>query len=164
MKNRFYTYGEFLNESIMGILNTKEKIAVWLDSNDIKRYTINDDLTVDVNGGIYLFQKEFKKFPVKFRKVTGYFSCSNCANLTSLEGCPESVGGDFSCSNCTSLTSLEGCPESVGEGFYCNNTIFAKPLEALGKNKMLKIFGGPKPASGENQELLVKLALEKKLE
>ena len=180
------SYSQFINESQEEVLDTKEKIAAWLDSNEIMNYTINDDLTVDVNGVVNLTGSKFDKIPVKFGKVTGYFSCDNCKNLTSLEGCPTSVGGSFYCSNCTSLTSLKGCPESVGgefwcvgctklssyegcpklvgSGFYCGDTIFFKLDKILDKDKLLEIFGGQKPASKENQELLVELALDKNIE
>ena len=161
---KFHTYSEFLNESQEEILDTKEKIAAWLDSKEIKNYTINDDLTVDVDDNVNLSFRRFRRFPVKFGNVTGHFPCSYCTSLTSLEGCPESVSGNFYCSSCANLISLEGCPGSVGGGFYCTDTIFEKPLEAIGKDKTLEIFGGSKPASKENQELLVKLSLEKKLE
>ena len=52
-------------------------------------------------------------------RITGDFSCHN-NQLTSLKGCPSSVGGDFSCSG-NKLTSLKGCPSSVGGDFYCSN-------------------------------------------
>ena len=54
-----------------------------------------------------------------FTKVDGNFSCSDCSNLTSLEGAPEKVGGYFYCPGCQSLKSLEGAPKEVGKDFYC---------------------------------------------
>jgi hypothetical protein len=45
---------------------------------------------------IYLMEN-YLKFQVQFRNVSGYFYCDN-NQLTSLEGCPSSVGGDFYCS------------------------------------------------------------------
>ena len=44
----------------------------------VKNYTINEDLSVDVDGDLQLT-----------KKGTG---------LTSLKGCPEYIGGDFDCS------------------------------------------------------------------
>ena len=52
--------------------------------------------------------------------VGGYFDCSGCKSLESLDGAPEKVGGDFECHNCISLTSLEGVPKEVGRDFYCH--------------------------------------------
>ena len=43
--------------------------------------------------------------------MSGNFYC-NGNDLTSLSGCPVSVGGNFSCSF-NRLTSLEGCPNNV---------------------------------------------------
>ena len=51
------------------------------------------------------------KLPFKFGRVDGYFDCSDCSSLTSLEGAPQKVGGDFYCCNCPSLTSHEGVPK-----------------------------------------------------
>lgn len=98
---------------------TKEETENWLDKMKIKNYTINDDLTVDVDGDIYLISKKLKYIPVKFRKVGGDFYCFE-NRLTSLEGCPTSVGGDFYC-NKNQLNSLENCPNTVGGYFYCQN-------------------------------------------
>ena len=83
----------------------------------IKNYTINPDNTIDVDGNVYLSRIGLTKLPLKFNKVTGYFSCS-VNKLTSLEGCPIWVGGRFHCWD-NRLTSLEGCPSYVGGYFYC---------------------------------------------
>lgn len=40
--------------------------------------------------------------------------------VTSLQGCPQSVGGDFGC-NHNQLTSLQGAPQSVGGDFDCRD-------------------------------------------
>jgi len=105
----------------------------------ITNYTINDDGSIDVDGNVNLSGRELTKLPLKFRNVSGDFWCYN-NKLTSLEGCPLSVGvsfycsdnkltslesgplsvgGDFSCSS-NKLTSLEGCPRSVGGNFWCS--------------------------------------------
>jgi hypothetical protein len=83
----------------------------------IRNYTINSDGSIDIDGDVDLTYKISEKLPLKFGDVSGDFYCRH-NNLTSLEGCPESVGGDFACSD-NKLTSLEGCPKSVGGHFYC---------------------------------------------
>ena len=83
----------------------------------IENYIINTDGSIDVDGYVDLSGKKLIKLPLKFRNVSVGFYCDN-NQLTSLEGCPGSVGGDFWCYN-NPLTSLEGCPTSVGGGFYC---------------------------------------------
>jgi hypothetical protein len=37
-------------------LKTKEEITQWLDEYKIKNYTINDDLTVNVDGSVYYYE------------------------------------------------------------------------------------------------------------
>jgi len=78
---------------------------------NINNYTINEDGSIDVDGDVNLTRKSLINIPLKFRNVS-YFYCDN-NQLTSLEGCPQSVVGDFTCHN-NQLTSLKGCPQSVG--------------------------------------------------
>ena len=119
----------------------RAQIIKWLDSFKIKNYIINDDLMIDVKDNVYLVHQSLTCFPsfIKFNKVSGYFYCNtnqltslvgcpttvgesfycDINQLTSLEGCPTTVGGSFSCSN-NQLTSLEGCPRTVGNDFSCS--------------------------------------------
>jgi len=96
-------------------------IEEWLEEMSVENYVINDDLTIDVNGRVNLSHKNLITFPeyIKFRNVSGYFSCDN-NQLTSLEGCPSTVGRSFFCDN-NQLTSLKGCPSTVGGFFSCYN-------------------------------------------
>ncbi len=100
------------------MLKTKDDIKQWLDSAEISNYTINDDLTVDVDGYVSLTRMNLVKIPVQFGVVSGYFSCMR-NELTSLKGCPRTVTGDFNCSY-NKLTSLDGCPEKVIGDFICS--------------------------------------------
>jgi hypothetical protein len=83
----------------------------------ITNYTINDDGTIDVDGSVYLCDKELTELPLTFNKVSGYFDCSR-NKLTTLKGCPRWIGRYFSCSN-NKLTSLEFSPDYIGGGFNC---------------------------------------------
>ena len=69
-------------------LDTKEGIANWLDKKRIWHYTINDDLTVDVNGNVRLIFKDLEIIPIKFGIVKGWFEVDNNPNLISLENHP----------------------------------------------------------------------------
>jgi hypothetical protein len=40
-------------------------------------YTINEDGSIDVDGEVYIPNKELTKLPLKFRRVTGHFICYN---------------------------------------------------------------------------------------
>jgi hypothetical protein len=99
---------------------TEWSMQIYLGRPRIKpgSWTISDNLTVDVNGDVRLNKLDFEKLSVKFNKVSGWFSCSGCESLTSLEGAPKEVGGYFDCNRCTSLTSLEGAPKEVGGNFW----------------------------------------------
>jgi hypothetical protein len=85
----------------------------------LKNYTINSDGTIDVNGNVYLYRRlgNMTKLPVKFGKVSGWFTCYG-NNLTTLEGCPNYVGGNFTCHG-NNLTTVEHCPNYVGGYFNC---------------------------------------------
>ena len=101
------------------MLLQKSKIHNLCREHGIKNYTINDDISISVDGSVDLAYKNLKSLPIKFKEVSGDFSCSH-NQLTSLKYCPETVGGHFSCSD-NQLTSLEGCPGTVGGGFYCHH-------------------------------------------
>jgi hypothetical protein len=87
-------------------------IKKWLNEHNITNYTINDDLTIDIEGSVDLRCYKEEQLPeyIQFRKVTGNFYIFYCPKLESLEGCPQEVGGSFFCNDCPKLESLEGCP------------------------------------------------------
>jgi hypothetical protein len=99
----------------------------------IKNYTIVDG-KVNVNGDVYLTYIGLLKLPVSFGIVTGNFYCSD-NKLTSLEGCPDSVGGHFDCVN-NKLTKLEGCPSNISGDFFCYN------------NQLTSLEGAPNRVGG----------------
>jgi hypothetical protein len=96
---------------------TKAEVIKACNTYDIRNYTINDDLSIDVDGDVYLTSINLEYLPLRFNYVSGYFSCSN-NRLVSLKGCPRTVGGYFSCSN-NRLVSLKGCPQTVNGNFLC---------------------------------------------
>ena len=129
---------------------TKDQVKIILDNLEIKNYTINKDLTVDVTGDVIIDHKALKVIPVQFGVVTGNFICSN-NELTTLQGGPTKVGGYFNCDN-NKLTTLEGGPTEVGESFYCGDnkltTLQGVPTEVGGgfycdDNKLTTLEGGP---------------------
>jgi hypothetical protein len=133
-----WAYDEFDYEIIKHIGDTEEelydltvsvyekvkvKTEAWLKEMWIKNYTINDDLTVDVNGPVDLYEKELTSIPVQFCKVTGWFNCSR-NQLTSLVGAPKKVGKSFHCFF-NQLTSLAGAPHTVLGWFDCTRNLGA---------------------------------------
>lgn len=99
-------------------LTTPKEIKAWLNNMHIKNYTINSDLTIDVNETVFLKECNLTHFPVNFNKINGHFNCSH-NQLISLEGAPKIVKS-FSCEN-NQLTNLVGGPEIVDFGYECSN-------------------------------------------
>ena len=93
----------------------KKEIKNGLDLIGITNYKINEDLTVDVNTGVYIDNKNLSEIPVKFGIINGNFNCS-FNNLISLKGSPEIVGRSFDCSY-NKLISLEYAPEIINRDF-----------------------------------------------
>jgi hypothetical protein len=103
---------------------TREKIIEICNKYHISNYTIgkdSDGLYIDVDGNVQLSYRGMGYLPVRFGYVSGSFYCDN-NKLTSLRGCPISVGGIFSCGD-NRLSSLRGCPKIVRSSFYCANNI-----------------------------------------
>lgn len=94
-------------------------IKKWLDEMDVKRYRINEDMTIDVDGDVDLSTKVKEQLPefVQFNVIYGNFYIDDC-DLFHLRGCPTKVLKSFTCSN-NSLSSLEFCPKEVGGDFVC---------------------------------------------
>ena len=71
---------------------TREEVIQVCEKYRIENYTINNDLTIDVDGGVYLGEKDLKHLPLRFNYVSGDFSCYE-NKLKTLEGSPQTVGG-----------------------------------------------------------------------
>jgi hypothetical protein len=100
--------------------NIKDVPATYINAVckefNIKNYTINDDYTIDVDGGVDFYIRDLYKIPLKFNIVRGSFDCSK-NKLTTLEGSPKFVGTNFFCYD-NELTTLEGCPKRIGSDFW----------------------------------------------
>jgi hypothetical protein len=102
------------------MLKTKEEIQSWLEEMKIENYTINDDLTVDVNGDVFLGRKKLNSIPIQFGTINGSMSIWD-NHLVSLKGCPSKITESFDCSH-NKLKSFEYCPIEIGAYFvfYAN--------------------------------------------
>ena len=98
---------------------TKAEVIKACNRYGIGNYTINDDLSIDVDGDVGLNFKRLEYLPLRFNYVSGGFSCRRNI-LVSLEGCPQTVGRNFFCYD-NELKTLEGCPQTVGGDFDCYN-------------------------------------------
>lgn len=149
--NKIKTYSEFLNESKTDshfFFKTRETVERWMDSITTKgylgaKYTINDDLTVDVTEmSIKLTKQDLinGRIPVQFNRTLDFYC--NEIGLKSLKGCPRIVDGDFHCfeneikdfeggprtvtgdykGHRNDLVSLKGAPKYIGGDFYITAT------------------------------------------
>jgi len=134
---------------------TKEGVIQVCEKYKIKNYTINDDLSIEVDGDVHLVEKELEYLPLKFNYVSGSFYCYK-NELKSLKGCPQTVGTNFECSY-NKLKTLEGCPQTVGGYFDC----FGNELKSLegcpqtvfgyfncGGNELKSLKGCPQTVDG----------------
>lgn len=133
-------------------------IKNWLDSMDIKNYTINKDLTINVNDSVKLSHKSLTEFPdyIQFNHIRGDFNCGY-NSLTSLRGCPKIIEGSFWC-QMNQLTSLEFGPSEVrGLKYDCSynklTTLKGSPRVIRGifncsYNKLTK-YDGPEEIEGD---------------
>lgn len=114
---------------------SNDHIKEILDSLGIENYTVNDDLTVDVESDVNISDIGITKIPVKFNKVIGDFNVST-NRLTSLINSPKEITGDFNCSN-NYLTTLVDGPSLVGGVYDCSKNRL-KSLDGIGEYKELK--------------------------
>jgi hypothetical protein len=144
-----------LFESFSDFPNTEEDINRICIKYLIENYTINEDMSIDVDDDVELCNERFTKFPLKFNRVFGDFNCS-CNQLTTLEGGPKEVGGYFYC-HMNQLKSLEGSPKEVGGNFYCFGnqltTLEGSPYTVGGdfncsNNLLITLEGAPKIIGG----------------
>ena len=169
-------FREYFKESI-SFPTSEDQIVQLCKKYKIKNYSINTDLSIDVDGDADLNNLKLTSLPLKFSIVIGDFYCHS-NQLTSLEGSPREVGvrfycqfnqlttleggpievrGDFSCSN-NQLTSLEGSPREVGGNFDCYNnnqltSLKGSPREVGGyfdcrNSKLNTLEGGPREVGG----------------
>lgn len=147
----------------------KEEIEKFLEDNyrgagncKISKKPINGKFIVDCSRDLEVRNINITSLTngyFEFGIIDGYFNCSNCDSLKSLEGSPKEVRGNFDCRNCNSLTSLEGTPEEFRGNFVCSGCNSLTSLKGAPK-KTVKSFncsycsslttleGAPKEVSG----------------
>ena len=156
---------------------TREEVIQVCEKYEIENYTINDDLSIDVDDNVHLGFKMLEYLPLKFNYVSGGFGCYEnklislegspqildgsflCFEneLKSLEGSPSVVNGNFICSN-NELKSLKGCPQTVSGSFFCNDnelkTLEGCPQTVSGSffcsdNELKTLEGSPQTVDGD---------------
>lgn len=119
----------------------ERSITKFLEENRVLRYTINDDLSVDVDGDVdisnnpisyYHNDKSYNTIPCKFNNISGYFDCSH-NQLSSFENFPNSVGSDLRADH-NSFTSLDGFKTSVGDRLDITHNLIESVTNLNGMN------------------------------
>lgn len=94
-------------------IGEKVQIEKWLKEHNVKNFTINDDLTIDVNDDLFI-EEDLPDF-INFNRV--YADCTFWYSpITTLRGAPKYVSGNFECHR-TSIETLEYCPIEIGGSF-----------------------------------------------
>lgn len=101
------------NQHLLTLAEKKKAIDKWLDKMMINNYTINDDLTIDVDGTVNLDGKGLDSLPYKFGYVKDYFTCERNA-LQDMTNMPHTVGKDWHVSD-NNIVSLVGMPKVLGK-------------------------------------------------
>jgi len=114
---------------------TREEVIQVCKKYKIIDYTINDDLSIDVDGDVELYRQRLEYLPLKFNYVSGNFNCF-VNKLKTLEGSPQTVFGYFNCGG-NELKSLEGSPQTVGGRFNCYF------------NELVSLEGSPQTVDGD---------------
>ena len=92
----------------------KHHIEAWLKEAKIDKYTIHDNLIVDViEGSVILTGIDIHYLPFQFGFIHGGFIL-NHTKLKSLQGCPHTVHGSFNASK-NELISIDCLPNYISE-------------------------------------------------
>jgi hypothetical protein len=123
-------------------IGVKNRVEVWLNSNDIKNYKLTKRFAVNVYENVIIENTDLESLPeyLKFNHISGGFHIKHNL-LTSLKGFPYSITGSFvvsynklknlkdgpfivkdiySAGN-NLLESLEGISQYVGNSLYLHN-------------------------------------------
>lgn len=101
---------EYLDEYYSNITN--EEIIQLCEKYNIRKYTINDDKTIDVNGhvnfgGANSAWAQFNRLPIRFNSINGDFFCFS-KKLNSFVGFPKNITGQIKIHG--NFKSLENFP------------------------------------------------------
>lgn len=152
-------------ESIYSGFNSNDEVKQNIESYirrenllSSNKYTINDDLSIDVHGSLYLMNLNWTgRIPIRFGKIDGNIHIEGCNNLTNLKGFPTYVKGKITIIKNKKLESLEGCLIESNEDFICSDNALTSlefsPKKVNGRfdcsnNKLTSLVGGPEYTNG----------------
>lgn len=96
---------------IKKFVEERRRISDWLDNMEVENYSINSDLTVDVDGDVHLDDNLLTELPVQFGKVDGFFSVDDNL-LSSMKGFPKEINYSLYIAN-NRLTEIEYLPKGT---------------------------------------------------
>lgn len=124
----------------LDIEKRKQKIYVLCEDLGLSNYTVNDDLTVDVDDHVIIKDRKFKKLPVMFGTIGGDFIIKSCNNLQTLVGSPKIVYCNYELVGNFSLKDMDYVPYLVGGSFkikYHKNLLNIKYPNKIGGDIIL---------------------------
>ena len=117
----FNFYSNIL-EAKNNILTTKEEIKKWLNEQNLFKFSINDDLTVDMDNMDVSIYLKGNNLPVKFRKCKSNFDLIG-KSLNSLIGLPDIIEGSLNI-EADKLKKIDFFPKKIGKGlFFSSNSL-----------------------------------------
>ncbi len=123
---RFNEIGQRLSNSDSEALADETIQAILAAHFEISRFPTGHPvkISIDYQGKVSIsgsckHKGSFDRLPVNFDTVTGAFNLDHCG-LSSLEGCPNSVGASFACRR-NNITSLQGGPAIVKGHYICSD-------------------------------------------
>lgn len=97
----------------------------------IVNYTINDDMSIDVNDNVNLFKLNLSELPLTFNIVNGKGNFNIMkAGLSTLKGSPREITSSFYC-QFNNITDLSGGPDKVSYLYSCRNNENLTSLKGL---------------------------------
>ena len=116
---------------------TENKIHQICKRYNVTNYTINSDMSIDVEGDVDLHRRGLTELPLTFNIIHGGFYCGD-NSLISLKGSPIEIHGNFNCIR-NKLKSLKYSPEVIkGNAEFPYNKI--KDLKHVPKCHGIDLF------------------------
>ena len=135
MKNLKNYIKNYINESVWDIEDNVESDNKELMLDSVKKFIKDNYINIKLKRCEFIFDEKKEKYVVnsdqqvnlkpiakqltnevfEWGEVDWNFNCSDCPELTTLEGAPEYVGGNFDCYECPKLSSLDGIGKVNGE-------------------------------------------------
>jgi hypothetical protein len=104
-------------------IGKRRLIEMWLQTWNIKNYTINKDLTIDVNDTVIMEYQQIEKLPyyIQFGIIKGNFFC-NYRGLITFKGMPHTIKGIFGCAG-NKIKTLKYMPKKIEKSLFIDGNL-----------------------------------------